>query len=194
MNSKLTINPKGQIEAFYVFDNNTKQTVLKCHNAAMYSSCGIIASALCNKTHSGINAMYMAYYNGTGDPDWPTIDKTMTTDYFKTLTGAYGYIKVPIILAGTASTGTLFGNNIITVHGISMDNASQNPDSGEFSSANQSKVFAVALVSSPDLESTTDDAIFSMANIQVNGANSYIDKLSNAQIGIDCTVKIGEAE
>lgn len=194
MNSKLHINPKGSIEAFYVFNDNTRKTVLQCHNAAMYSSCGIIASALCNKNYPGINAMYMAYFNGEGDPDWPSIDKTMTTEYFKNLTGSYGYIKVPIILAGMSSTGTLFGNNIMTVHGISMDNISQSTDGAEFSATNQSKVFAVALVSSPDLETTTDDTIFSMANIQIDGNNSYIDKLANAQIGIAWTVTIGDSE
>ncbi len=188
MNTTLNIDAQGVFTVSYVINGKTIP-FLTSKNTVINTGYDILAKALAGEENSGINCLYMAYTNDAL-PTYPSLSASFDADtYFKTtlLNDANaGLIKVPVLASGFAASEAAFQNNIISFYGVGGDTSFYGPEINT-----SSKLFTVALVNSPDLESLTDDSVFSVAVPKDSGdSDIYITKLANAQFGVSWSISL----
>lgn len=174
MNTVINIHEKGVLDIFYKTENGTEK-VLTCTNGAVSTGANVLVNALANK--GGIKYLYIAYCNSSNIVWLNTTSDVDITD-FTTKRGNYGCIKVPAYLLGNVA------GNVITIQGITEESDPLYSDMASFDET--SRVYGVGLVGEVDGK----DVLFASANIKNNTTNSYIQKIANAQIGVNWTVTL----
>ena len=174
MNTVINIHEKGVLDIFYQTERGADK-VLSCTNGAVTTGANILVNALANK--GGIKYLYVAYCNSS-DIVWMGTTPDVDISDFESKRGSYGCIKVPAYLLGAVT------DNSITIQGITEARDPLYSDMATFDES--SRVYCVGLVG----EVNGKDVLFASANIQNNNTNSYIQKIANAQIGVNWTVTL----
>lgn len=175
MNTDLHIYETGVLDIFYKTAEGEEKPVLSCTNGAVATGANVLANALANQ--GGIKYLYVAYSN-SGDIVWQGTSSSVTISDFTSLRGNCGCIKVPAYLLGGVN------DNAVTIQGITETTTPVTSGMAQFGEA--SRVYSVGLVG----EVNGKDVLFSVANIRHNNSNTYIQKIANAQIGINWTVTL----
>lgn len=181
MKTNTIIKEHGKLDIFYRTSTNDIP-VTKCLNIAVNTGKDVVANALAG--NSGISYLYLAYINGSADITYLPIAPTTTISAFTGLSSPYGCIKVPVHLIGG------IGDGRFTLQGITSSGTPINENTmSDFEI--DSKIFSIGLVGVVN----GIDTLFSIANIKdTEGANSYISKIANAQVGVNWTVSLTMGE
>lgn len=186
MNTSMRIQEAGAINVFHRTDNGDLSAAF-FHNDAVNTSAMVIANALGGK--GGITYLYIKYCDSDTDPSHLSISPVTSLQDFISGDNS-GCLRVPVALVGLreGSSGKEYSNNVV-LQGITGYNDTTVSD-GDVAFKAGSKVFAVGLAS----EVNGAPVLFSVANIKdSDGNNSYVQKVANAQIGVNWDVEISLA-
>lgn len=137
-----------------------------------------------------ISTLYVEFENQS-DPDTPIsvapFSRAISTEYYANLSGQRDYLRIPIIIEPTLGVSAGYEENLpvnqsanqltFFVQTVGTSGAHGLP----FASNVNSKVYAAALVASPDFNDPTKDVVF--ARTMFTTANQ-ITKEASSQIGI----------
>ena len=170
-------------------DTGQKTLLVEKHNTILYSGADIMAASPTGDLSYNVACMYFEYKNLTlpGDAiSAPTYDRTGGIDYYNALADPYDVIRVPLTTspAIASSDATKYSGNQVTFYAATEGIAGAIA-SLPFADANNSAVFGVGLVATPDWTTQASDVVF---------ARTYVDKVlkaANYEIGcawvIRCT-------
>ena len=183
---------KGQIVAGYRDMTTSKFTpILEQKNLVTYGGADIMAKLISGDSRYAINGMYFKYENTTGTPAVVTPSREDTaSSKFHSLTGTdnIDWLRVPIITNGKIAplpVSSYYNGNSVTFVATtaSAGTTGQTSEENPFSSADNSKIFAVALVAMPAESPINGDIAFSMANLA-----SAIPAIENSYIDVFWTI------
>lgn len=187
---------RGHVKLWYIDEQSGSVIPLfEQHNQIQYTWGHMAAKALGLRPQSdrpryNISAVYFEFEN-LGDredtiSEAQNFPRTLNTSYYSSLSGNRDFLRVPLIIEPSFSTSL----NYSELLPVGQDSnqltffAQTSGSSGQrlvFGNTVNSKIFAAALVATPDINDPTKDVVFART---VFPASQQIPKDSSSQIGI----------
>lgn len=148
--------------------------ILRQKNLILYEAADIMSMLVKGRSEYRVSHMYFQYQNTVGTPVQPSLTKDLGRSDFDSITGAdkRDWLRVPIITEPLidSSDEAVYENNQVTFTASSASSASltgESPAGNVFSDTTPdgpSKIYSLALVSTPTISDNTKDRIFSRVN------------------------------
>jgi hypothetical protein len=176
-----------------------KVPVVSQHNQVQYTWGYLAAKALglrpqADRPKYHISAIYFEYENvstpETVVSEAQSFSKTLSISYYNSFAGDRDFLRVPIILEPAFSVSPGYAdklpidqelNQLTFFAQTSGNSGARGIGFGSNVNGKNSKIFAAALVSAPDMDDPTKDIIFART---VFSAASQVPKEASSQIGI----------
>jgi hypothetical protein len=194
-----TTGVNGRVTLWRVHEETGEKTLLFTkQNQVQYTWGHIAARALGFKAQAGqpqyhIGAVYFEFEN-VADRDDAVVEalsfsKELNTAYYANLSGDRDFLRVPLIVAPATSTSIGYDallpigqhENQLTFFAQTAGSAGQRIGFGSSIDGKNSKIFAAALVATPDQNDPTKDIVFART---VFPAEQQVPKDASSQIGI----------
>jgi hypothetical protein len=174
----LSSRARGSVDVFMKNMDGTETPLMSFSNLILYSGADILASALSGLPGGVVNGMYMEYKNdaiGVG----PSVTRDRDASYYTSLSGDYGYCRVPTISGVTSSSGADYEGNEITFVAIT-----DGTYGGGALTDGVSRFYGAGLISSPAWSDPSSDRLFSALNFEASSVLTPVIKAANAQFGV----------
>jgi hypothetical protein len=187
---------RGRVTLWRVTDSGLTLPVHTQPNQIQYSWGTIAARQIGYRRQAGrpdyhVSAMYIEYENVATPEDPVTeddnFDRTLGIEHYNALSGSRDYLRVALTLEPTLGISTDYaeyftpGENGNQLTFFAQSSGTAGVNALPFSHAVNSKVYAAALVATPDFNDRTKDVVFART---VFDLEDQITKEASSQIGI----------
>lgn len=190
---------RGHVKLWHIDEQSTAITPLfEQHNQIQYTWGHVAARALGLRAQNdrpkyNISAVYFEFENvadrDTVISEAQSFPRTLSRAYYNSFAGARDFLRVPLIIEPTLGTSLNYSEllpvgqneNQLTFFAQTAGTAGSRIGFGNNVNGQNSKIFAAALVATPDINDPTKDVIFART---VFPAGQQIPKDASSQIGI----------
>jgi len=191
---------RGHVSLWSIDEHTgAKKLLLSQHNQVQYTWGHIAAQALGfrpqpDRPRYHISAIYFEFENvltpETTVSEAQTFSKELNSNYYSSFSGDRDFLRVPLVLEPTLNTSSGYENKLPVAHSTNQltffaqtagNSGVRGIGFGSAVAGKNSKIFAAALVATPDINDPTKDIIFART---VFSAEHQVPKEASSQIGI----------